>query len=164
MATVGDDHLRCAAFPDLRRKIQLICKLRLLRFSAPGATPSCHQQSGSQQSPARRTQRVPEPWRSDYPFRQSELFQVSPSLNSRWNFERRWEPGGKGSFQAFKLQRPTRAAVCSHSPEGHSRQGSIQSHEHLKKCSVERLSRCGQSGEDIRPFAMNSTLILLMRT
>ena len=56
------------------------------------------------------------------------------------------EPGGKGSFQAVKLQRPPRAAVCSHSPEGHSRQGSIQSQEHLKKCSVERLSRCGQSG------------------
>jgi hypothetical protein len=25
------------------------------------------------------------------------------------------EPGGKGSFQAFKLQRPARTTVCSHS-------------------------------------------------
>ena len=28
------------------------------------------------------------------------------------------EPGGKGSFQTVKLQRPGRATVCSHSPKG----------------------------------------------
>ena len=28
------------------------------------------------------------------------------------------EFGGKGSFQAFKLQRPARTTVCSHSPGG----------------------------------------------
>jgi hypothetical protein len=31
------------------------------------------------------------------------------------------EPGGKGSFQAVKLQRPVRTTVCSHSTKGHGR-------------------------------------------
>jgi hypothetical protein len=78
---------RAGSSLDLRREIQLICRQVYLGFSAPDAIPSCHQQSGSQQSPAKRKQRVPEPWRSGYPFRQSELFQVSPSLNSRWNLK-----------------------------------------------------------------------------
>ena len=38
----------------------------------------------------------------------------------------RMEPGGKGSFQAFKLQRPTRTTVCSHSTRDMAASRSIQ--------------------------------------
>jgi hypothetical protein len=37
------------------------------------------------------------------------------------------EPGGKGSFQAVKLQRPSRTTVCSHSTKDMTAIGSIES-------------------------------------
>jgi hypothetical protein len=37
------------------------------------------------------------------------------------------EPGGKGSFQAVKLQRPARTTVCSHSTRDITAIGSIES-------------------------------------
>jgi hypothetical protein len=37
------------------------------------------------------------------------------------------EPGGKGSFQAVKLQRPARTTVCSHSTRDMAAMGSIES-------------------------------------
>jgi hypothetical protein len=36
------------------------------------------------------------------------------------------EPGGKGSFQAVKLQRPARTIVCSHSTRDMAAIGSIE--------------------------------------
>ena len=37
------------------------------------------------------------------------------------------EPGGKGSFQAVKLQRPARTIVCSHSTRDMAAMCSIES-------------------------------------
>jgi len=60
------------------------------------------------------------------------------------------EPGGKGSFQAVKLQRFARTTVCSHSPEGHGRQSSIYSQKHFRECAGERLPHSGQSGSGVK--------------
>jgi len=94
-ATVGNDHqlLRASRFLDLRRKVQLICGEGDLGLSGPDPIPSCHQQSGSQQPAARHKQHALESRREDHPFRRCELFQVSPSLNSRRNLKRRWSDG-----------------------------------------------------------------------
>jgi hypothetical protein len=54
------------------------------------------------------------------------------------------ELGGKGSFQAVKLQRPARTTVCSHSHKGHAAIGSIESKYDDKDTQDEYLSGCGQ--------------------
>jgi len=58
------------------------------------------------------------------------------------------EAGGKGSFQAVKLQRPARTTVCSHSARDMAAVYSIESefdHKnvlHERLCSCEQLSVC----------------------
>ena len=42
------------------------------------------------------------------------------------------EPGGKGSFQSVKLQRPDRATVCSHSARDMAAMGCIDSDHNYK--------------------------------
>ncbi len=46
------------------------------------------------------------------------------------------ETGGQGSFQAVKLQRPARAAVCSHSTKDMAAMRSIKSKLDPKPCSA----------------------------
>jgi hypothetical protein len=68
------------------------------------------------------------------------------------------EPGGKGSFQAVKLQRPARTTVCSHSHKGHAAIGSIESKHDDNDTQDEYLSGCGQlqsEGANERPDAMS---------
>jgi hypothetical protein len=55
------------------------------------------------------------------------------------------EPGGKGSFQAFKLQRSARTTVCSHSARDMAAMRSIElKHDH-SETRDEGLSSSGQS-------------------
>jgi hypothetical protein len=54
------------------------------------------------------------------------------------------EPGGKGSFQAVKLQRPARATVCSHSTKDVAAMSSIESEWEHNDAQCECLSGCGQ--------------------
>jgi hypothetical protein len=55
------------------------------------------------------------------------------------------EPGGKGSFQAVKLQRPARATVCSHSTRDIAATVFIESEQDHSDTQGECLSSCGQS-------------------
>jgi hypothetical protein len=55
------------------------------------------------------------------------------------------EPGGKGSFQAFKLQRSARTTVCSHSARDMAAMRSIALKPDLSDTQDEGLSRSGQS-------------------
>jgi hypothetical protein len=55
------------------------------------------------------------------------------------------EPGGKGSFQAVKLQRPARTAVCSHSTRDMAAMGSTESKHDIDDTQDECLSSCRQS-------------------
>jgi hypothetical protein len=54
------------------------------------------------------------------------------------------EPGGKGSFQAVKLQRPARTTVCSHSSRDMTAIGSIESKHDNNDTQGKYLSGCGQ--------------------
>jgi hypothetical protein len=54
------------------------------------------------------------------------------------------EPGGKGSFQAVKLQRPARTTVCSHSTRDMAAIGSIESNQDNNDTQDECLSSCEQ--------------------
>jgi hypothetical protein len=54
------------------------------------------------------------------------------------------EPGGKGSFQAVKLQRPARTTVCSHSTRDMAAIGSIESKHDNDDAEDECLSSCEQ--------------------
>ena len=54
------------------------------------------------------------------------------------------EPGGPGSFQAVKLQRPARATVCSHSTRDMAAVISIESEWEHNDAQCECLSGCGQ--------------------
>ena len=56
------------------------------------------------------------------------------------------EPGGKGNFQAVKLQRPARATVCSHSTKDVAAMSSIESEWEHNDAQCECLSGCGQIG------------------
>jgi hypothetical protein len=54
------------------------------------------------------------------------------------------KPGGKGSFQAFKLQRSARTTVCSHSARDMAAMLSIElKHDHIDT-QGEGLSSSGQ--------------------
>jgi len=53
-----------------------------------------------------------------------------------------WNPAAKGSFQAAKLQRSARTAVCSHSTRDMAAMRSIE--RHCSDTQNESLSRCGQ--------------------
>jgi hypothetical protein len=55
------------------------------------------------------------------------------------------EPGGKGSFQAVKLQRPVRTTVCSHSTRDMAAVRSIESEHDNDETQDVCLSGCGQS-------------------
>jgi hypothetical protein len=56
-----------------------------------------------------------------------ESYSASPGIRRKGGRSgARMEPGGKGSFQAFKLQRPTRTTVCSHSTRDMAASRSIQ--------------------------------------
>jgi hypothetical protein len=55
------------------------------------------------------------------------------------------QPGGKGSFQAVKLQRPARATVCSHSTRDMAAMHSIEYKHDNNDTQDERLSSCEQS-------------------
>jgi len=55
------------------------------------------------------------------------------------------EPGGKGSFQAVKLQRPARTTVCSHSTRDMAARRSIESKQDHSDTQDECLSCCEQS-------------------
>jgi hypothetical protein len=54
------------------------------------------------------------------------------------------EPGGKGSFQAVKLQRPARTTVCSHSIRDMAAMRSMKSKDDDKDNQDECLSSCEQ--------------------
>jgi hypothetical protein len=54
------------------------------------------------------------------------------------------EPGGKGSFQAVKLQRPARTTVCSHSTMDMTAIGSIKSKHENNDSEGKYLSSCRQ--------------------
>jgi len=54
------------------------------------------------------------------------------------------EPGGKGSFQAVKLQRPARTTVCSHSAKDMAAVFSIKSGFDHKNIYHEGLFSCEQ--------------------
>src|SRR3984893_2831382 len=54
------------------------------------------------------------------------------------------EPGGKGSFQAVKLQRPARTTVCSHSTRDIAAMGSVETKHDIKDSQYGCLSSCGQ--------------------
>src|SRR5260370_8545448 len=69
------------------------------------------------------------------------LLRTGFDLNSRRQRGRSWrggamETGGQGSFQAVKLQRPARAAVCSHSTKDMAAMRSIKSKLDPKPCSA----------------------------
>src|SRR5713226_7797815 len=71
----------------------------------------------------------------------SFLLRTGFDLNSRRPRGRSWrggamETGGQGSFQAVKLQRPARAAVCSHSTKDMAAIRSIKSKLDPKPCSA----------------------------
>ena len=55
------------------------------------------------------------------------------------------EPGGKGSFQAFKLQRSARTTVCSHSARDMAAMRSIELKRDHNDTQDEGLSSSGQS-------------------
>jgi hypothetical protein len=61
------------------------------------------------------------------------------------------EPGGQGSFQTIKLQRPARATVCSHSPRDMAAMCSIESQRDHNGAHCKRLSGCEQIYE-LDPF------------
>jgi hypothetical protein len=64
------------------------------------------------------------------------------------------EPGGKGSFQAVKLQRPARTTVCSHSTRDITAIGSIEFKHDNDDTQDGCLSSCGQlksGSENERP-------------
>jgi hypothetical protein len=52
-------------------------------------------------------------------------------------------PGGKGSFQAAKLQRSARTTVCSHSTRDMAAMSSIESRHDYSDTQNELLSYCG---------------------
>jgi hypothetical protein len=54
------------------------------------------------------------------------------------------EPGGPGSFQTVKLQRPARATVCSHSTRDMAAMSSIESEWEHNHAQCECLYGCGQ--------------------
>jgi hypothetical protein len=54
------------------------------------------------------------------------------------------EPGGQGSFQAAKLQRPARTTVCSHSTRDMAAMRSTESQRDYSDTQNEFLSGCGQ--------------------
>jgi hypothetical protein len=54
------------------------------------------------------------------------------------------EPGGKGSFQAVKLQRPARTTVRSHSMRDMAAMRSMKSKDDNKDNQDECLSSCEQ--------------------
>ena len=54
------------------------------------------------------------------------------------------ERGGKGSFQAYKLQRSARATVCSHSTKGQDAMCSIELKRDHGETQEACLSSCGQ--------------------
>src|SRR5580658_5552879 len=66
------------------------------------------------------------------------------------------EVGGKGSFQAVKLQRPARTTVCSHSTRDMAAVYSIESGPHHKNAYRERLCSCEQSYVFVSPKACES--------
>ena len=53
-------------------------------------------------------------------------------------------PGGKGSFQAVKLQRPARTTVCSHSTRDMAAMRSIESNHNDDETQNKCLSSCEQ--------------------
>jgi hypothetical protein len=54
------------------------------------------------------------------------------------------ERGGKGSFQAVKLQRPARTTVCSHSTRDMAATSSIESQHDNNDTQNRRLYSCEQ--------------------
>src|ERR1035437_3407440 len=72
------------------------------------------------------------------------------------------ESGGKGSFQAAKLQRSARPAVCSHSTGDMAAMRSIESKQDHKRYSGECLSCCEHllsGGKNERPDALFSQAV-----
>ena len=61
------------------------------------------------------------------------------------------EAGGKGSFQAVKLQRPARTTVCSHSTRDMAAVYSIESEFDHKNAHRERLCSCEQLSVSVSP-------------
>src|ERR1035437_4590425 len=72
------------------------------------------------------------------------------------------ESGGKGSFQAAKLQRSARTTVCSHSTGDMAAMRSIESKQDHKRYSGECLSYCEHllsGGKNERPDALFSQAV-----
>jgi hypothetical protein len=68
------------------------------------------------------------------------------------------EPGGKGSFQAVKLQRPARTTVCSHSTRDMAAMGSIESKHDIDDTQDACLSSCGQLWSETKTVRKGSRL------
>jgi hypothetical protein len=60
------------------------------------------------------------------------------------------DAGGKGSFQAFKLQRSARTTVCSHSTRDMAAMRSIESKHNNSGARHKCLSSCEQSWRDVK--------------
>ena len=60
------------------------------------------------------------------------------------------ERGGKGGFQAFKLQRPARTTVCSHSTRDMAATRSIESKLDNSGARHKCLSSCEQSCRGVK--------------
>ena len=84
----------------------------------------------------------------ELPFvRDKLIFDAAPSIKATaWRILARHfkEPGGKGSFQAVKLQRPARTTVCRHSARDMAAMGSIESKHDIDDTQDECLSSCRQ--------------------
>jgi hypothetical protein len=85
---------------------------------------------------------------------------LPPDCGSRYAISR--EPGGKGSFQAVKLQRPARTTVCSHSTGDIAAISSIEFKHDIDDTQNECLYSCGQAWSraktNIRPHVLAGQL------
>ena len=103
-------------------------------------------------------------WRTPLPTCPSDIHRSLDQVGLR---EGSWrgismESGGKGSFQAAKLQRSAQTAVCSHSTGDMAAMRSIESKQDHKRYSGECLSCCEHilgGGKNERPDALFSQAV-----
>jgi hypothetical protein len=73
------------------------------------------------------------------------------------------EPGGKGSFQAVKLQRPARTTVCSHSTRDMAAKRSIKLRLDCDFCWNRRLCSYEQFHSSTRSVRVHGASLLLRK-
>jgi hypothetical protein len=107
---------------------------------------SCSRSSGPEQEPDAqlRMQAKPEDATWFHCFQSAKLHRRAMATARRILTRRFREPGGKGSFQAVKLQRPARTTVCSHSTRDIGAIGSIETKHNIEDTQYGCLSSCGQ--------------------